>query len=261
MEDLQQNRLYCTRCRCPRYISEYPLKDGLRLNTCVFCRFSYQIRRRPQAPRYEKLQDQASHEEPYDEGPQHREPRYCSSCNQLREASLFGRFLTCQNCRTTNKKAVRRRRERQSPRPYPKEFAESHLRAWVQIAGEEEAKSAVRISRHWSPLPWNKRRPLTLEDYLRDEDNSEELKARFEQRQQRQRDLQQKREEWIQKQQEIQKEREERRQRERDLQEKQAQLRREWLRENQQMIREQQIRVQREWEAKYKKWKSRKKGS
>jgi hypothetical protein len=256
MEDLQQNRLYCASCRCLRRISEYRLKDGLRLNTCVFCCFSYQMRRKSRPPRHEKLQDQESYREPYDEDPRDGEPRYCSSCNQLREASLFGRFLTCQNCRTTNKKAERRRRERRPPRRFPKEFAEDHLRAWVRRAGEEEVKTAA-----WPLLLIDKRRPLTLEDYLRDEDNSEELKARFEQRQQRQRDLQQKREEWIQKQQELQEEREEQRQRERDLQEKQAQLRREWFRENQQMIREQQMRVQREWEANYEKWKNRKEGS
>jgi hypothetical protein len=218
MEDFPQNRLYCARCYCPRHISEYPLKNGLRLRTCIFCRFSYQMRRRPQPPPREKLQEQASHGEPYDEETRNREPRYCSSCNQLREASLFGRFLTCHNCRTTNKKAIRRRRERQPPHPYPKEFAEDHLREWVRRAGEEEAKSAASITAGFQPLLSYKRRPLTLEDYLRDDNyNLEELKAQFQERQEIHRDHRQRRDELRQIQRDLQEKREEWRRREQEI--------------------------------------------
>ena len=173
------------------------------------------MRRKPQALPYEKLQDQASYGEPNDEDARDREPRYCSSCNQLREASLFGRFLTCQNCRTTNKKAVRRRRERQPPRRFPKEFAEDHLRAWIRRAGEEEVKSAASIAAGFPPPLIYKRRPLTLEDYLRDDKyDSEELKAGFKERQQIQRDRRKKREEGRQIQRDLREKRKEWRQRE-----------------------------------------------
>ena len=33
----QLNRLYCSRCNCPRLIFQFPLKDGWRTATCASC--------------------------------------------------------------------------------------------------------------------------------------------------------------------------------------------------------------------------------
>jgi hypothetical protein len=33
----QLNRLYCSRCNCPRSIFQFPLKDGWRTATCASC--------------------------------------------------------------------------------------------------------------------------------------------------------------------------------------------------------------------------------
>jgi len=102
--------------------------------------------------------------------------KYCSSCNQQRSDIEFGgSFWTCSFCRFTNTKALRRRNKRRpvTTKPQPQylpptlQQIESHLQTWVASRGEYELKLQKR--QRWncnSVLLGDKRRPLTVEDYL-----------------------------------------------------------------------------------------------
>jgi hypothetical protein len=122
--------------------------------------------------------------------------RYCSGCNQRREVRLLGRFRTCEICRSRNKKSLRQRK-REEP-TLPKDLAEYNLHAWVRTAGEEEVKAATAIIDGYSPLPLDRRRPLTVTDYIQDRADLEKLKECFDLQREHRKKTQEKQEKELQ---------------------------------------------------------------
>ena len=102
--------------------------------------------------------------------------RYCSGCNQLRQPSQFGRFKTCEICRTINKKAQlqRARQGRVYNQGHRIQRAQRHLQQWVQQAGEEEVHNTEMRSKGGLPHAYKKRRPLTIDDYLQEKEHESE---------------------------------------------------------------------------------------
>ena len=44
--DLPLNRLFCDRCRCPKFISKYPFNsNGLHFTTCIYCQYRQKERK------------------------------------------------------------------------------------------------------------------------------------------------------------------------------------------------------------------------
>ena len=63
-----------------------------------------------------------------------------------------------------------------------RELAETHLQQWVQRAGEQEVRAGLSISKGLEPLHFHKRQPLTIDDYFQEEE-PEQLKERWLERQ------------------------------------------------------------------------------
>ena len=180
--NLPLNCLLCSCCHCFRSISEYSFHDdGLHLITCIYCQFT---RKRQSQQRLQT--QQLSSQQTQQILAQYTLPRYCSSCNQLRQPSQFSQFKTCEICRTTNKKAQLRRTQegRLHRQRHRMQRAERHLQQWVQLAGEEEVHAASMKSKGFKLHSWFKKQPLTIDDYLQEEE-PEKLKQWLEKQQQR----------------------------------------------------------------------------
>jgi hypothetical protein len=95
---------------------------------------------------------------------------FCSSCNQQRPNTQFGHFFTCNFCRSTNTKSLRRKRQTQ-PQYHtpPLQQIENHLQKWVALYREYELKLQHRQQRYMCDfvLFCDLQRPLTVEDYLK----------------------------------------------------------------------------------------------
>ena len=157
--NLPPNRLFCSHSRCFQSISEYPFRDdGLRLMNCIYCQF----RQKQKSPQKQKSQQKQSQQDSLEQN----SSRYCSSCNQLRHSSQFGQFKTCEICRAINKKALRQRRRKillyNQPNCTP--LAEAHLQSWQQNLGENEIRATKYKCSTYT------RQPLTIDDYLQEEE-------------------------------------------------------------------------------------------
>jgi hypothetical protein len=127
--------------------------------------------------------------------PNKSQQTFCSSYNQRKEKSHFGRFFTCNSYRKTNRKARQQRnrklkehieeQERSIKLSLPK--AERHLQMWQDEAGEVQVKAKAR-QREYEKMVGNqvvyrqamkaednavvlykdRRKPLILEDYIED---------------------------------------------------------------------------------------------
>ncbi|KAH8660650.1 hypothetical protein BGZ60DRAFT_517423 [Tricladium varicosporioides] len=146
------NPLYCSSCHCPRSLYEFPLQaTGYRRATCGSC--LERVRKRDQK-RVQNIREGLETLEAQSIGQstgQSIESRRCSSCTQLREPSLFGRFLTCELCRHRNIKSQHRRRPPVQPPP-TRAALEDHIQAWQQVAGKKEQG-------------WMGYRAITVDDY------------------------------------------------------------------------------------------------
>ena len=173
--DLPLNRLRCARCHAFRSISEYPFAvGGLHFETCIYCQLSRSYKQQSQ----QKLQQTTIQQIQQDSLLQIS--HYCSSCNQLRHPSQFDQFKTCNICRTTNKKAKCQRIQKAQlhNQRIRVSLAEAHLQEWVQRAGEEEVHTAARKSKGWEQLDFHQQKPLTIDNYLQEEE-PEKLKKQW----------------------------------------------------------------------------------
>jgi len=179
MDSLPPIRLYCGRCHCLREISEFPFRrDGYRQQNCLFCQYQQlDTCQREREARQQGCETQRSGErEEYEDTAEYggSESRYCSACNQRRKASLFGRFRTCELCRSTNKKSLSRKRKREKEEEKekenlaPTERREQHLYTWVKLRGEEAVKTATKYVDNVAPPTLRPSRALTIEDYSKE---------------------------------------------------------------------------------------------
>lgn len=97
--------------------------------------------------------------------------QFCSSCTQLYSMAHFGQFSTCDFCRSTNTKALRRKRELSKlEQVYPTlQEVGSDLAYWVDKFGEQEVK--LRRRQRFNPkckevFISDRRIPLMIKDYL-----------------------------------------------------------------------------------------------
>jgi hypothetical protein len=176
-DSLPPTRLYCGRCRSLREISEFPFRlDGYRKQNCLFCQYQQREARHQRKARQQGCEAQRSGErEEFEDTEEHTEEyggsesRYCSACYQRRTASLFGRFRTCELCRSTNKKSLSRKRKREKEEKEeekenlaPTEAREGHLHTWVKLRGEEAVKTATKYVDNVAPPT------LTMADYTKE---------------------------------------------------------------------------------------------
>jgi hypothetical protein len=157
----QLNLLFCSGCHCPRSIFQFPLKNGWRTATCASCLERQALSYTQRIQEREAQEDKAL-------GP----PRRCSSCAQLREPSLFGRFLTCEPCRRRNTKSQRRRMRARDLNPPPtRAELEDHLQRRQRAMGKQEQG-------------WAGYRAITIEDYTRSitQEEEQELQDRQQRR-------------------------------------------------------------------------------
>jgi len=168
--NLPANRLRCPDCKAFRSITDFPFQStGFRRLSCIHCK----IRR---ANRRQRIQTQKTQESSKEQVLADPPIIFCSSCNQQRPNTQFGHFFTCNFCRSTNTKSLRRRRQTQPQYHTPSlQQIKNHLQKWVALYGEYELKLQHRQQRYMcnSVLFCDLRRPLTVEDYLEGSPNKQ----------------------------------------------------------------------------------------
>jgi hypothetical protein len=83
--------------------------------------------------------------------------QYCSSCNQKRPLTDFGRFLTCNSCRQRNKRVTNACRAKHKASYIPPKVTQEQLNYYLQALSE---RSEFKL------LLKDKTRPITIKDYI-----------------------------------------------------------------------------------------------
>jgi hypothetical protein len=123
--DLLRNRLFCSHCKCPRDVTEFPFSFNYdRRTSCVFCKFRHQRDKSP-----------GEHPTPETEKPE----KYCTSC--LRPQAT--RFRTCDACRTKKKDSSRRKHD-----CIARDIKKQRLQERIQYKEHVDTETAERLQ-YW----------------------------------------------------------------------------------------------------------------